>query len=166
MLATTLHASMQICTNSQFIVFRFARSVYKNYDPRARIVRTLVESVVSDARDGVPLLAVAEALEAAALADPYFVQRKLFPNVDFYSGLVYLSMGLEPEFFPVIFALGRSAGWMAHWLEFLDDPDKRIARPHQIYTGPTQARTVVPMKQRGEAELLPLVREKRLRAKM
>lgn len=115
----------------------FGHRVYKTYDPRARIVRKLAQNAVDRAgAKSDPLIEVAYALERTALSDDYFVSRKLYPNVDFYSGIIYRAMGIEPPFFTVIFALGRMAGWLAHWIEFLDDPDRRIARPHQHYTGP------------------------------
>ncbi|CAL4970444.1 unnamed protein product [Urochloa decumbens] len=100
----------------------FGHCVYKNYDPRAKVIRKLAEEVVI-------------ALEKAALSDEYFIKRKLYPNVDFYSGLIYRAMGFPTEFFPVLFAIPRMAGWLAHWKESLDDPDTKIMRPQQVYTG-------------------------------
>lgn len=132
----------------------FGHRVYRNYDPRARIVYSIAHEVFDAVGKQHPLVAVAKRLESAALADKYFVQRKLFPNVDFYSGLIYSVMGFSAEFFPVLFALGRSAGWLAHWLEFLDDSERRIARPHQIYTGPGP-KEVVHMSKRADAESAP-----------
>ncbi|KAM1512902.1 hypothetical protein ACFX1Z_024401 [Malus domestica] len=112
----------------------FGHRVYKNYDPRAKVIRKLAEEVFSIVgRD--PLIEVAVALEKAALSDEYFVKRKLYPNVDFYSGLIYRAMGFPTEFFPVLFAIPRMAGWLAHWRESLDDPDTKIMRPQQVYTG-------------------------------
>ncbi|VAI37378.1 unnamed protein product [Triticum turgidum subsp. durum] len=112
----------------------FGHRVYKNYDPRAKVVRKLAEEVFSIVgRD--PLIEVAVALEKAALSDEYFIKRKLYPNVDFYSGLIYRAMGFPTEFFPVLFAIPRMAGWLAHWKESLDDPDNKIMRPQQVYTG-------------------------------
>lgn len=113
----------------------FGHRVYRNYDPRARIIRDVAYQVFEQVGAQEPLIQVAAELEKQALADDFFVDRKLFPNVDFYSGLIYKAMGFPPEYFPVLFALARCSGWMAHWLEFLDDPDRRIARPHQIYVG-------------------------------
>lgn len=140
----------------------FGHRVYKSYDPRARVIRELAKAAAKHAGEAQRnLLDVAHALESAALDDEYFATRRLFPNVDFYSGFVYLALGFPPEFFPVMFALGRAAGWMAHWLECLADPDLRIARPHQIYTGERGPREVVPMAKRADAPLLPWVREKR-----
>lgn len=112
----------------------FGHRVYKNYDPRAKVIRKLAEEVFSIVgRD--PLIEVAVALEKAALSDDYFIKRKLYPNVDFYSGLIYRAMGFPTEFFPVLFAIPRMAGWLAHWKESLDDPDNKIMRPQQVYTG-------------------------------
>ncbi|WCJ24838.1 citrate synthase 2 [Euphorbia peplus] len=112
----------------------FGHRVYKNYDPRARVIKKLAEEVFSIVgRD--PLIEVAVALEKAALSDEYFVKRKLYPNVDFYSGLIYRAMGFPTEFFPVLFAIPRMAGYLAHWQESLDDPDTKIMRPQQVYTG-------------------------------
>jgi len=112
----------------------FGHRVYKNYDPRARIVRKIAERVF-DILGREPLIEVAEALEAAALRDPYFQKRKLYPNVDFYSGLIYKAMGFPTDFFPVLFAIPRAVGWLSHWNEFLDDPENRIVRPRQVYKG-------------------------------
>ncbi|CAI0449196.1 unnamed protein product [Linum tenue] len=108
----------------------FGHRVYKNYDPRAKVIKTLADEVFSIVgRD--PLIEVAVALEKAALSDEYFVKRKLYPNVDFYSGLIYRAMGFPTEFFPVLFAIPRMAGYLAHWRESLDDPDTKIMRPQQ-----------------------------------
>lgn len=130
----------------------FGHRVYKNYDPRARIIRGMAYKVFAAVGKSDPLIEVAAALEKAALSDDYFVSRKLFPNCDFYSGLVYKALGFQPEFFTVLFALGRSAGWVAHWKEFLDDPDRRIARPHQRYVGPTGPIEVADIENRREAD--------------
>merc|ERR1712113_1012414 len=112
----------------------FGHRVYKNYDPRAKIVRKIADKVFNIlGRE--PLIEVAEALEKAALSDPYFIKRKLYPNVDFYSGLIYKAMGFPTDFFPVLFAIPRTVGWLAHWNELLDDPELRIVRPRQVYKG-------------------------------
>nr|XP_029121306.1 citrate synthase, glyoxysomal isoform X2 [Elaeis guineensis] len=112
----------------------FGHRVYKNYDPRAKVIRKLAEEVFSIVgRD--PLIEIAVELEKAALSDEYFIKRKLYPNVDFYSGLIYRAMGFPTEFFPVLFAIPRMAGYLAHWRESLDDPDTKIMRPQQVYTG-------------------------------
>merc|ERR1719159_911341 len=124
----------------------FGHRVYKNYDPRARIVRGIAKEVF-DIVGREPLIEVAEALEAAALSDPYFIKRKLYPNVDFYSGLIYKAMGFPTDFFPVLFAIPRTVGWLAHWNELLDDPELRIVRPRQVYLG-SDTRTYVPIARR------------------
>ena len=112
----------------------FGHRVYKSYDPRARVVKQTSEAVF--AVTGVnPLLEVALTLEEVALEDSYFIERKLYPNVDFYSGLIYEAMGFPSEFFTVLFSVARTSGWVAHWLELLADPDRKIARPRQIFTG-------------------------------
>ncbi|KAH7533763.1 hypothetical protein FEM48_Zijuj04G0166200 [Ziziphus jujuba var. spinosa] len=124
----------------------FGHRVYKNYDPRAKVIRKLAEEVFSIVgRD--PLIEVAVALEKAALSDEYFIKRKLYPNVDFYSGLIYRAMGFPPEFFTVLFAIPRMAGYLAHWRESLDDPDTKIMRPQQVYTG-VWLRHYMPLKER------------------
>jgi citrate synthase len=120
--------------------------VYKNYDPRATIIKRTAYEVfeVTGHND---LLDIALKLEEVALADDYFVSRKLYPNVDFYSGLIYQAMGFSTEMFPVLFAIPRTAGWLAHWLEMLDQ-DSRIARPRQLYTGP-EVRAYAPIDARS-----------------
>ncbi|KAK4758918.1 hypothetical protein SAY87_020219 [Trapa incisa] len=124
----------------------FGHRVYKNYDPRAKVIRKLAEEVFSIVgRD--PLIEVAVALEKAALSDDFFIKRKLYPNVDFYSGLIYRAMGFPTEFFPVLFAVPRMAGYLAHWRESLDDPDTKIMRPQQVYTG-VWLRHYMPLKER------------------
>jgi citrate synthase len=127
----------------------FGHRVYKNYDPRARIIKRTADEVFAVVGSN-PLLDVALALEEAALADDYFVERKLYPNVDFYSGLIYQAMGFPLEMFTVLFAIPRTAGWLAHWVELLGDPDQRIARPRQRYVG-TGERPYVPMGERSHA---------------
>lgn len=112
----------------------FGHRVYKNYDPRARIIRGIAKEVFSILGKE-PLIEVATALEKHALQDKYFVDRKLYPNVDFYSGLIYKAMGFPTDYFPVLFAIPRTAGWLAHWNEFLDDPENKIVRPFQVYVG-------------------------------
>lgn len=132
----------------------FGHRVYKNYDPRAKIVRDMAHEVFAAVGKVEPLIQVATALEAAALADEYFVERKLYPNIDFYTGLIYKAVGFPPEFFPVLFALGRSSGWVAHWSEFLQDKDRRISRPQQQYVG-RDLRKFIPLEVRREAEQAP-----------
>ncbi|CAN5854439.1 citrate synthase [soil metagenome] len=124
----------------------FGHRVYKNYDPRARIIKRTADEVFAVVGSN-PLLDIALALEEAALADDYFVERKLYPNVDFYSGLIYQAMGFPLEMFTVLFAIPRAAGWLAHWVELLGDADQRIARPRQRYIGAGE-RTYIPMDNR------------------
>ena len=124
----------------------FGHRVYKNYDPRARIIKQAAEDVFAVTGKN-PLLEIATELERIALEDDYFVSRKLYPNVDFYSGLIYEAMGLTVEMFPVLFAIGRTSGWIAQWLELVQDKEQKIARPRQIYTG-ARERHYVPMAQR------------------
>jgi citrate synthase len=112
----------------------FGHRVYKNYDPRAMVIKGLAYEVF-DAVGKNPLIDIAVELERIALEDEYFVNKKLYPNVDFYSGLIYQAMGLPMDMYPVLFALGRSAGWLAQWDELLKDDEQRIARPRQIYLG-------------------------------
>jgi citrate synthase len=126
----------------------FGHRVYKNYDPRAQIIKSAAEDVFAVTGSRNPLLDVALELEKIALEDEYFISHKLYPNVDFYSGLIYEALGLPVEMFPVMFAIGRTAGWVANWLEQVQDPDQRIARPRQIYTG-GRDREYVPVEQRG-----------------
>ena len=125
----------------------FGHRVYKNYDPRATIIKKACEDVF-EVTGRNPLLDIAMELEKIALEDDYFVSRKLYPNVDFYSGLIYEALGLPVEVFPVMFAIGRTSGWIAQWLEMLDDKDQKIARPRQIYTG-ERNRDYVPIGQRA-----------------
>jgi citrate synthase len=124
----------------------FGHRVYKNYDPRARIIRKHLDDVF-EVRGKSPLLDVATELEKRALDDDYFTQRKLYPNVDFYSGLIYEALGLPVAMFPVMFAIGRTSGWIAQWLEMVQDPEQKIARPRQVYTG-DRDREYVPIGQR------------------
>ncbi len=125
----------------------FGHRVYRNYDPRARIIRKYLDDVF-EVRGRSPLLEVASELEKRALDDDYFTQRKLYPNVDFYSGLIYEALGLPVAMFPVMFAIGRTSGWIAQWLEMVEDSEQKIARPRQIYTG-DRDRDYVPIEQRG-----------------
>jgi citrate synthase len=125
----------------------FGHRVYKNYDPRARIIRKYLDDVFA-VRGKSPLLDVATELEKRALDDDYFTSRKLYPNVDFYSGLIYEALGLPVAMFPVMFAIGRTSGWIAQWLETIQDPEQKIARPRQIYSGERDL-DYVPIDQRG-----------------
>ncbi len=118
----------------EFRLMGFGHRVYKNYDPRAKILRELAEQVFAVTGKN-PLIDIAVELERIALEDEYFVSRKLYPNVDFYSGIIYQAMGFPTAMFPVLFAIARTAGWLAQWQEMLVDEDQRIARPRQVYTG-------------------------------
>jgi citrate synthase len=124
----------------------FGHRVYKNFDPRAKIIKKATEDVF-EVTGRNPLLDVAMELEKIALEDEYFISRKLYPNVDFYSGLIYEALGMPVEMFPVLFAIGRTSGWIAQWLEMIDDPEQKISRPRQIYTG-ARGIDYVPMDQR------------------
>ena len=124
----------------------FGHRVYKNYDPRARIIKQAAEDVLEVTGRGT-LLEIAVELEQIALEDEYFTERKLYPNVDFYSGLIYQAMGLPVAMFPVMFAIGRTSGWIAQWREMVEDPEQKISRPRQIYTG-ERGRDYVPIDQR------------------
>jgi len=115
----------------------FGHRVYKNFDPRARLIKRLADEMLRELGINDPLLIIAQELEKAALSDAYFVSRKLFPNVDFYSGILYRAMGIPTDFFTVLFALGRLPGWMSHWVEMKHDPSTKITRPRQIYVGPS-----------------------------
>ncbi len=126
----------------------FGHRVYKNFDPRATIIKSAAEDVFEVIGKRNPLLDIALELEKIALQDDYFIERKLYPNVDFYSGLIYEALGLPVEMFPVMFAIGRTSGWMANWLEQVQDEEQRIARPRQVYTG-GRDREYVPIEQRG-----------------
>ena len=126
----------------------FGHRVYKNFDPRAQIIKAAAEDVFEVTGTRNPLLDIALELEKIALGDEYFIQHKLYPNVDFYSGLIYEALGLPVEMFPVMFAIGRTSGWIANWLEQVQDSEQRIARPRQIYTG-ERDREFVPIEQRG-----------------
>ncbi len=120
---------------SGFRLMGFGHRVYKNFDPRAKIIREMTYQVLGELGVNDPLLDVAMKLEEAALKDDYFVQRKLYPNVDFYSGIIYKALGIPTEMFTVMFAIARTAGWVSHWLEQQTDPEAKIGRPRQIYTG-------------------------------
>jgi citrate synthase len=125
----------------------FGHRVYKNYDPRARIIKKAADDVFEVTGTN-PLLAIATELEKIALEDEYFISRKLYPNVDFYSGLIYEALGMPMSMFPVMFAIGRTSGWVAQWLEMVQDSELKIARPRQIYTG-EPARDYVPLEARA-----------------
>ena len=134
--------------NDPFRLMGFGHRVYKNYDPRATIVKQTADAVIGKLVGDDPLFEIARELEEVALNDDYFVEKKLYPNVDFYSGLIYRAMGLPLTMFPVLFALGRLPGWIAQWREMIGDDETRIGRPRQIYTGASE-RDYVPIDQRG-----------------
>ena len=133
-----------------FRLMGFGHRVYKNYDPRAKILKRMAGDVLA-VTGTTPLLDLAMELERIALEDDYFVSRKLYPNVDFYSGIIYQAMGFPVDMFPVLFAIPRVAGWLAQWKEMLEDPDQKIARPRQVYTGYDE-RAYVPIESRTPAE--------------
>jgi citrate synthase len=116
----------------------FGHRVYKNYDPRAALVKATAHEVLDDLGANDQLLDLAKQLEQVALSDDYFISRKLYPNVDFYTGLIYKAMGFPERMFTVMFALGRLPGWIAQWREMINDPATKIGRPRQVYTGYTE----------------------------
>ena len=131
-----------------FKLYGFGHRVYKNYDPRAKVLKGLVHTIFDREHIGDPLLDIASELEDAALKDDYFIERKLYPNVDFYSGILYHAMGIPTNMLTVMFAIGRLPGWIAHWKEMHDDPQSKINRPRQIYTG-SESRPWLPIDDRG-----------------
>ena len=135
--------------DKKYKLMGFGHRVYKNYDPRAKVMQESAYEVleaVGDPND--PLLQVARELERVALNDEYFIERKLFPNVDFYSGITLSAMGFPTSMFTVLFSLARTVGWIAQWQEMIGDPTQKIGRPRQLYTGPTE-RDYVPIQSRG-----------------
>ncbi len=130
--------------NDEFRLMGFGHRVYKNYDPRAKIIKGLYNRLLDKHGMEDPIFELAKELEEVALGDSYFVERKLYPNVDFYSGIIYRMMGIPKDMFTVLFALGRLPGWIAHWREMFLSPNRRIHRPRQLYEGPTQ-REFVPL---------------------
>jgi citrate synthase len=127
--------------NDRFRLMGFGHRVYKNYDPRAKIIRQICHDLLDEMDDNNPnrpLLNIAMKLEKIALEDEYFIKRKLYPNVDFYSGIIFQAMGIPVNMFTVIFALSRTVGWLTHWMEMMNDPNLRIGRPRQLYTGYTE----------------------------
>jgi len=131
----------------EFKLMGFGHRIYKNYDPRAKVIKWAADKVFEVTGRNAKL-DIALELERIALEDEYFVKRKLYPNVDFYSGIMYQAMGFKPEMFTVLFAIPRTAGWLAQWQEMITDPEQKIARPRQIYTG-HEIRDVIPMEKRG-----------------
>jgi citrate synthase len=134
--------------NDPFRLMGFGHRVYKNYDPRAAVLKKSCQEVLKkmNIKDD-PLLEIAQELEAIALRDPYFVERKLYPNVDFYSGIIYRALGIPTQMFTVMFAIGRTAGWVAQWKEMIEDPKQKIGRPRQLYVGEA-SRKFVPINKR------------------
>jgi citrate synthase len=133
---------------NHFRLSGFGHRVYKNHDPRARIIKDMAHTLLDELGRMDDLFDIALQLEDVALNDDYFVERKLYPNVDFYSGLIYRAMGFPTQMFPVLFAIGRLPGWIAHWKEMMEDPRTKIGRPRQIYVGPTE-RPYVPLDDRS-----------------
>jgi len=134
--------------DNPFRLMGFGHRVYKNYDPRARIIRKMCHDVLSRLCQGDdPLFELARRLEEIALSDDYFIERKLYPNVDFYSGLIYKALGIPSNMFTVMFAIARTVGWVSQWMEMISEDNQRIGRPRQLYVGPTQ-RDYVPIGQR------------------
>ncbi|MFM8251827.1 MAG: citrate synthase [Planctomycetota bacterium] len=132
---------------SGFRLMGFGHRVYKNYDPRAKIIKRQCDILLGKLHIRDPLFQVAQELEDVALTDPYFIEKKLYPNVDFYSGVIYRALGIPVQMFTVLFALGRTPGWIAHWMEMQGSASKRICRPRQIYVGPTE-RPMIPLPRR------------------
>jgi citrate synthase len=132
--------------SGEFRLMGFGHRVYKNYDPRATILKQMAEDVL-EVTGKTPLLELAMELERIALEDEYFVSRKLYPNVDFYSGIIYQAMGFPVTMFPVLFAIPRTVGWLAQWQEMLEDKEQKIARPRQVYVGHDR-REYVPIEKR------------------
>lgn len=133
--------------DNDFRLSGFGHRVYKKYDPRALILKKVAEDVMADMNRNDPLLDLAKELEEIALADDYFIENRLYPNVDFYSGFIYRAMGFPTDMFTVLFAMGRLPGWIAHWKEMMENPRTKIGRPRQIYTGETE-RKYTPLDQR------------------
>jgi citrate synthase len=132
--------------NGELLLMGFGHRVYKNYDPRAKIIKQIAEQVFSVTGKN-PMLDIALELERIALEDDYFVKRKLYPNVDFYSGIIYQAMKFPVDMFPVLFAIPRTSGWLAQWLELLSDSEQKIARPRQLYIG-KEKRDFIPFSDR------------------
>jgi citrate synthase len=133
--------------DSGFRLMGFGHRVYKNFDPRATIIKRSCDKLLAKLGISDPIFEIAKELERVALSDPYFIERKLYPNVDFYSGVIYRAIGIPVQMFTVLFAIGRLPGWIAHWKEMHESPTKKIARPRQIYTGAKQ-REFVPLEKR------------------
>jgi citrate synthase len=125
----------------------FGHRVYKNFDPRAKVMQKTAEEVLNELGITDPIFDVARELEQIALKDDYFIEKKLYPNVDFYSGVILSAIGFPTSMFTALFALARTVGWVAQWNEMISDPEQKIGRPRQLYTGPTQ-RDYVPVERR------------------
>jgi citrate synthase len=134
--------------DSGFRLMGFGHRVYKNYDPRAKLIKAICDKLLAKLSLRDPIFDIAQQLEEVALADDYFIERKLYPNVDFYSGVIYRAMGIPVQMFTVLFAMGRLPGWIAHWIEMHHSPTKKICRPRQVYTGET-LREFLPINKRG-----------------
>ncbi|HEX9899381.1 MAG TPA: citrate/2-methylcitrate synthase, partial [Candidatus Methylomirabilis sp.] len=128
---------IQRVKQGEFRLMGFGHRVYKNYDPRAKIIKKTADQVF-EVTGRNPFIDIALDLEKIALEDDYFVSRKLYPNVDFYSGIIYQALGIPTDMFPVMFAIARTVGWLAQWQEMLGDPEQKIARPRQVYLGQGQ----------------------------
>jgi len=131
-------AFMEHVKNRERRLMGFGHRVYKNFDPRATILKKYADKLLKHLGMDDPLFDIARQLEEVALSDDFFIERKLYPNVDFYSGILYRAIGIPTEMFTVMFALGRIPGWIAHWKEMMEDPDLRIGRPRQVYMGQTK----------------------------
>ncbi|MFY7778245.1 MAG: citrate/2-methylcitrate synthase, partial [Elstera sp.] len=134
--------------NDSFRLMGFGHRVYKNYDPRAKVMQQTCYEVLETLNIKDPLLDLARELERVALEDEYFVERKLYPNVDFYSGIILRAMGFPTSMFTVLFAVARTVGWISQWKEMIEDPGQKIGRPRQLYTGSAE-RPFVPLAKRG-----------------
>ena len=143
--------------NSNVKLMGFGHRVYKNFDPRCVIIKKACDKVLSKLKIRDPLFDVAQQLEDVALSDPYFIERKLYPNVDFYSGVIYRALNIPVQMFTVLFAMGRLPGWIANWVEMHSSPTKRINCPRQIYTGPTERKAVRRAQRRMESRLIAAV---------
>jgi citrate synthase len=143
----TKYVDMAKDKNNSYRLMGFGHRVYKNFDPRATLIKAACHKVIARQKVKDPIFDIARQLEEVALNDPYFVERKLYPNVDFYSGVIYRALNIPVQMFTVLFAIGRLPGWIAHWVEMHKSPTKKICRPRQIYTGPTE-RAYVPMGKR------------------
>ena len=133
--------------DSGFRLMGFGHRVYKNFDPRATIIKASCDKLLKKQNINDPIFEIAQELADVALSDEYFIERKLYPNVDFYSGIIYRAIGIPVQMFTVLFAIGRLPGWISHWREMHESPTKRICRPRQIYTGSNE-RKITPLEQR------------------